>query len=86
MTFGSTALSDTYDPWLGVDYFGRSVILTNLDPTRKSKRGPQQKRVIKTTGEQVPPEIIRVPKRIVRTDQYEINQSTGSLLQGSSKS
>ena len=43
-TFGRGALSDTYDPWLGMDQFGRADILSKLDPDdRFYARGSKEK-------------------------------------------
>ena len=34
-TFGRSAFSDTYSPWTGLDSFGKTTILSKLDPDSK---------------------------------------------------
>ena len=37
-TFGTTALSDVYCPWLSVDFFGRARNFEGLDPAKSCQR------------------------------------------------
>ena len=62
-TFGTTALSDVYCPWLSVDFFGRARILEELDPA-KSCRSPGKSREVETIK---PPKTIYFPRGEKRT-------------------
>ena len=66
-TFGTTALSDVYCPWLSVDFFGRARSLEGLDPAKscqRDARSPGKSREVATIE---PPKTIYFPREKKRT-------------------
>ena len=66
-TFGTTALSDVYCPWLSVDFFGNARILEGLDPTKSCQPdagSPSKSRRLEPIE---PPKTIYLPRGKKRT-------------------
>ena len=66
-TFGSTALSDVYCPWLSVDFFGRAKIFEGLDPTKSCPRAAQSSSKTQRVESIEPPTTIYFPRGKKRT-------------------
>ena len=61
-TFGSTALSDVYCPWLSVDFFGKAKIFEGLDPTKSCQRDVQSSSKSRRVESIEPPTTIYFPR------------------------
>ena len=73
-TFGAGS-KDSYDPWLGIDFFGRAGILTCLDPNEPSSSAQKESSVSeapKSSGQEknlaVPPGTKRSFKLLSTSD------------------
>ena len=88
-TFGRSVLSDTYDPWSGLDNFGKADIISKLDPEDKYQNKIAKATVSQSTGVQQSPSTMKYPKKNVRPTRLlsdaEVNQSAKSLRRGSTK-
>ena len=88
-TFGRTALIDTYDPWLGLDKFGRSDFLSKLDPSDKYQCSGSKVKATECTKVQQPPSTLSYSRKNVRPTHHlsdsEVSQSAKNLRQCSSK-
>ena len=87
--FGRTVLSDTYDPWSGLDNFGKADIMSKLDPEDKYQNRVSKTNVSRSPEVQQPPATMKYPKKNVRPTRLlsdaEINRSAKSLRRGSNK-
>ena len=83
-TFGRGALSDTYDSWLGLDVFGRSEILSKLDPADKYQCKVSKGKATESSKVQQSPSSLSYSKKNVRPTHLlsdsEVTQSAKSLL------
>ena len=88
-TFGCTVLSDTYDPWLGLDNFAKADIISKLDPENKYQNKINKTNVSQSTEVQQSSDTMKYPKKNVRPTRLlsdaEINQSAKSLRRSSVK-
>ena len=88
-TFGRSVLSDTYDPWSGLDNFGKADIISMLDPEDKYQNKIAKTTVSQSTEVQQSPSTMKYPKKNVRPTRLlsdaEISQSAKSLRRGSTK-
>ena len=84
-TSGRGALSDTYDPWLGLDQFGRADILSKLDPGNRFQCKIGKEKSTKITQVQQPPSNLRYSKKTARTTRLlsdaEVTQESVSMQQ-----
>ena len=87
--FGRTVLSDTYDPWSGLDNIGKADIMSKLDPEDKYQNRISKTNVSQSTEVQQSPATMKYPKKNVWPTRLltdaEINQSAKSLRRGSNK-
>ena len=88
-TFGRTALGDTYDPWSGLDNFGRTEILSKLDPDRRLQSKASKAGTSSSVIVQQSPSTLQYSKKNVRPTHLlsdsEVAQSAKSLRQCSSR-
>ena len=88
-TFGRTALGDTYDPWSGLDNFGRTEILSKLDPERRLQSKAGKVGASSAVTVQQSPSTLQYPKKNVRPTHLlsdsELVQTAKSLRQCGSK-
>ena len=88
-TFGRTALSDTYDPWSGLDNFEKTDIMSKLDPEIRSQKKSGEATASQATEVQPSPDTMKYAKKNVRPTRFisdaEISQSAKSLRRSSNK-
>ena len=88
-TFGRGALSYTYDPWLGMDQFGRADILSKLDPDDRFQIRGSKEKSASTSQVQSPRKSLHYSAKTARPTQLlseaEVDQSAKSLRQSGSK-
>ena len=88
-TFGRGALSDTYDPWLGLDSFGGSEVLSKLDPSDKYQCKVSKGKATESPKVQKPSSTLSYLKKNVRPTHLlldsEVTQSAKNPRQCSSK-
>ena len=65
-TFGRRALNDTYDPWSGLDNFGKAEILSKLDPDNEHQCKVSKGGASSTIVVQQSPSTLKYPKKNVR--------------------
>ena len=84
-TFGRSALSDTYNPWTGLDNFGRTTILSKLDPDSKFGSAAGKEGVTRSITVQQSPRTLQYSKKNVRPttllSDSEVSQAAKSLRQ-----
>ena len=83
-TFGNSGLSDTYCPWLSVDFFGRDEIIEQLDPSKTYCQKPEDevassvRSSTKRTSPKKPGKIAARPSHLLTN--AELSQSAAGLL------
>ena len=89
-SFGNSALSDVYCPWLSVNFFDRADILKKLDPTGSCHRDLQAQSESRDIAPMESPKSIHYARGKKRgryqTSSRDRSSSTGSLQAGTSKS
>ena len=88
-SFGRSALSDSYNPWTGMDNFGRTTILSKLDPGSKFRSAAGKEGVTSSITVQQSPSTLQYSKKNVRPttllSDSEVSQAAKSLRQCGSK-
>ena len=88
-SFGRSALSDTYNPWVGLDNFGKTTILSKLDPGNKFRSAAGKEGITRSASVQQSPSTLQYSKKNVRPttllSDSEVSQAAKSLRQCGSK-
>ena len=88
-SFGRSALSDTYNPWIGLDNFGKTTILSKLDLENKFRSAVGKEGITRSIPVQQSPSTLQYSKKNVRPttllSDSEVSQAAKSLRQCGSK-
>ena len=78
-TFGDGALRDSYDPWSGIDLFGRARILAQHDPNASGPSGPKRTSTAEASTSGVQEKKLAVPRGTKRSSKLlSTSELTGS--------